>query len=322
MRATPSHAIAIAAAAALGAACGSSSHDAADAAAGTTIDARPIFGDGPWPDIDAAPASPPDWSTELPAADLGLFDVRHQPAGSVTLGVADPAAPDQIIARLILAGDPALGSADHASPSFASEIATQRTFQYGTFRTQVRLATCAPGEEAVNGLFVFANDGQDHNGNQIADNDEIDIEILCGTPGVLFLSSWTDYEDASGAFRKLTREVDLNTGDVLESINDHEYDLAPKGTDPTLKRPDALKPGALIEVGWTWRADELRFFLVDGGHDVTLWDLKDAAHIPVHATQWMWNIWHSPTHWFDNKTADYPAHDAVLDVDWARYWKN
>jgi hypothetical protein len=267
--------------------------------------------------IDSAVATAPDWSTELPAADLGLFDVR----GTATLGVADAMSGDDAVARLILAGDPALGPADHASPAFASELATQRTFTYGTFRTRVRLASCAPGEEAVNGLFTFYNDGGDRNHDGLSDNDEIDIEILCGTPSVVFLSSWTDYQDSTGAFRKLTRAVDLADGSISESISDHEYDLAPKGKDAALAHPGLLTAGGYVELGWTWHADALRFFVVDGGQEVTLWDLHDAAHLPVHEMSWMWNVWHAPAHWTDNKSADFPSHDAVLQVDWARYWR-
>jgi hypothetical protein len=272
------------------------------------------------PGADAPTARPPDWSREMVQADAADFVARHAVGGVAAFGVADGAAGDGTIARLVLAGDAALGSGDHAGTSFASEVATSRTFQFGTFVTRVRLAACAPGEDAVNGLFVFANDGKDHNGNQLADNDEIDIEILCGSPTVLFLSSWTDYQDSTGEFRKLTRSVDLADGAIADSKNDHEYDLVPMGKDPALARPGAISPDHYVEVGWTWRADSLRYFLIDGSAEVTLWDLHDAGHIPQHATQWMWNVWHPDTHWAGGGAADYPAQDAVLRVDRARYW--
>jgi hypothetical protein len=270
------------------------------------------------PGLDAA--SPPTWSTELASADTGLFDARHGNGSSAALGVADGAAGDGLVASLVLAGDPALGPGDDVGPDGASEIATQRTFSYGTFRQRVRLASCGAGEDAVNGLFLYANDGMDHDHNGIVDNHEIDIEILCGTPTVVFLSSWTDYDDTGGAFKKLTREIDLATGAIADSVNDHTYDLAAAGTDPALVLPHAIDPGGYVELGWSWHAGALRYFVVVDGREVTLWDLHDAAHVPSRASSWIWNVWHSDVHWTDGEPADYPAHDAELRIDRAAYW--
>src|SRR5262249_58164581 len=102
---------------------------------------------------------------------------------------------------------------------------------------------------------------------------------------------------AAGRSAKLPRSTDLGPGAIADPKNDHETALAPAGTDPALARPGAIDPGHYVEVGWSWRTDELRFFLIDGDQEVTLWDLHDAVHIPQHATQWMWNVWHPDTDW-------------------------
>ena len=44
------------------------------------------------------------------------------------------------------------------------------------------------------------------------DNSEIDIEILCGTPNVISMTTWTDYQAAPERFLKWTRAVDRATG--------------------------------------------------------------------------------------------------------------
>jgi hypothetical protein len=263
-------------------------------------------GAGPSDGATAVDASlPPTWSTDFASSDSALFDAR----GTATLG-------DDGV--LVLAGDPALGPTDDVGPDGASELATQRTFSYGTFRQRVTLASCDAGEDAVNGLFLYANDGADHDGDGLVDNHEIDIEILCGTPTVVFLSSWTEYDDTG--FKKLTREIDLATGAIAESVDDHSYDLAPRGSDPSLVLPHAIDPGGYVELGWSWHAGALRYFLVDGDREVTLWDLHDAVHVPSRASSWIWNVWHPDVHWTDGAPADYPAHDAVLRLDRAAYW--
>jgi hypothetical protein len=35
----------------------------------------------------------------------------------------------------------------------------------------------------------------------------------------------------------------------------------------------------------------------------------------------MFNVWHSDDWWNVAGTADYPAADAVLRVDWLRFWQ-
>ena len=164
------------------------------------------------------------------------------------------------------------------------------------------------------------NDGQDHNGNGLADNTEIDLEILCGEPRYILLSSWTDYDEAKGEFRKWSRAVDTATGDYLESPSDHEYGLVPVGNLPAFKHPGFPDPGAFYEMGFEWAPDHIRFFAVLSGREVTLWDFTNAALIPQRPAPFLFNVWHPDAHWYSDGVADYPAGDAVMRVDWFRFW--
>jgi hypothetical protein len=279
--------------------------------------------DGAPTDRDGAPLPPPAWSSDMTTASASEFYTRLQPGASVDLGVADPAASDGVVARLRFPGLPALGTADRVGPGYASELATNRDdFHHGIYRMRVRLAACPPGEEVVNGLFTYFNDGTDHDGDGLTDNSEIDIEVLCGTPAVVFLSVWTEYTFATEEFRKWTRAIDLTTGDLWDSPSDHEHGLVRAGRDPALALPTLLAPDAFVELGFEWRADRVRFFAVSGGRDVTLAELTDPARVPTLPGALMFNVWHPGEHWFGGGgPPDYPADDATLLVDWARYWR-
>jgi hypothetical protein len=275
---------------------------------------------------DAAPEEPPlgepFWSSEM-TADAADFYVRVQPEGSVELGVADPAAGDGNVARLVFPGIPELGSGDRVSPAYASELATERgDFHHGVYRMRVKLASCQPGEEAVNGLFTYFNDGTDHDADGVVDNSEIDIEVLCGTPNVLFLTAWTDYTFETETFRKWTRALDLDTGDVWQSPAPDLYGLDLAGNDPTLRLPSLLDPDAFLEIGFEWRADRVRWFATIDGEERTIAELTDASLVPELPGRLMFNVWHPGEHWFGGGgPPDYPAGDATLLVDRAAYWK-
>ncbi|HEY5946777.1 MAG TPA: glycoside hydrolase family 16 protein [Kofleriaceae bacterium] len=284
--------------------------------------------DGGSPDDDSAghadaAAAAPDWAVQMTADDLAELYTRVSPGGSVDLGVAEPAADDGRVARIRLRGDPRLGNDDRTGPAHASELATLATnFHHGEYRMRVRLAACKPGEEVVNGLFTYANDGTDHDGDGLVDNAEIDLEILCGTPAVIFLTVWTEYTSATEEFRRWGRVVELTTGAIWEAPSDREYGIVHVGDDPALALPDLLDPDGFVELGFSWRADRVRFFAVAGGADVTLGELTDPARIPSRPGALMFNAWHPGEHWFgDGAPPDYPADDAVLLVDWARYWR-
>ncbi len=288
--------------------------NATDARDGNVVDAR---------DLDAAGRPPPTWSSELTAASAGEFYTRLQPDAALDLGVADPDATDGQVARLRFPGLRSLGSGDRVGPGFATELATRRAdFHHGVYRMRVRLAACAAGEEVVSGLFTFFNDGTDHDGDDLVDNAEIDLEILCGTPTVLFMSVWTEYTPATGEFRKWTRAIDLTTGDLWDAPSDHEHGLVPAGNDPALVLPELLDPTRFVELGFEWRADRVRYFATVGDHEQTLAELTDVAQIPSLPGALIVNVWHPGEHWFGGGgPPDYPAGDATLLIDRLAYWR-
>jgi beta-glucanase (GH16 family) len=222
------------------------------------------------------------------------------------------------VAVLTFPGDPALDSEDNTSPSFASEIDWEERL-YGTYRTRLELARCDAGEEVVNGIFTYSHGG-DSNDNGITDNNEIDIEILCGEPYVIFLSSWTDYDD-DNSFRKWSRAIDTRSGDYRESPSATEYGLGPVlGNIPGANVPGFPEGGRFYEMGFEWQPDRIRWFIVFDSEEVTLWDFSDASLIAQNPASFLFNVWHAPSHWFEGGAADYPANDAVMRIDWFRYW--
>jgi len=138
---------------------------------------------------------------------------------------------------------------------------------------------------------------------------------------VIFLSVWTDYAFATETFRKHTRAIDLATGDIWESPSDHEYGLVARGNDPAIRLPTLLDPTRFLEVGFEWHADRVRYFAVVDGAEQTLWQLTGAARVPGQPGAIMFSVWHPGEHWFGGGAPpDHPAHDAVMLVDWVRYW--
>ena len=268
---------------------------------------------------DVTDLGPPTRSFEF-ANGAGVTPISSG-GGSVTFGPVT-GADDGSAATLLFPGDPSKGSGSRVGPGFASEIdSATADYQYGTYRARLKLATCTSGEEMVNGYFTYFNDGADHNANGIIDNSEIDIEIQCGRPYAIFLTSWTDYTDETH-FKKWTRVVDTSTGDIWESISDHEFDIHKIGNDPAFHIPGFPDPNTFYEMGFEWQPDHIRWFLVNNGHEITLQNFTNAALIPSLPASLIFNLWHASDHWFaPDSAADYPATDGTLVGDWAKYWK-
>src|SRR6187402_1743407 len=93
------------------------------------------------------------------------------------------------------------GQAGVAGPSNVTEIASSRLFGFGTFRTRLAFGACRRNEDVVQAASGILYDGSDANGNGIADNEEIDVQLLCGAPTRLYLTVFTDYSPTE--FRKL-----------------------------------------------------------------------------------------------------------------------
>ncbi len=274
------------------------------------------------PSTPPPPSPPPTtgaWSSQF-AGDDGQWTRTAHSGGHVAFGVADTRATDDAVAALVFAGAPGLPGNQRVGPGFATEIDSKRQHLYGTFRARLHLAACRPNEEVVNGFFTYFNDGSDANGNGIPDNSEIDIEILCGTPNVISLTTWTDYQAAPERFLKWTRALDLATGEYFDSPSDHEYGVVLRGRSRELVHPGFPDPDAFYEMGFDWHPARLRFFIVLDGQEVTLWDYADARYIPQRPAAWLFNVWHPDSHWFGSGgPADFPAADSEMRIDWAKY---
>jgi beta-glucanase (GH16 family) len=296
----------------------------ADASAGTggSAGADASTGAGGSAGADAAgvaeAGTPPTFSADFVAADQSRFYSRADNGGSVTFGTANVSAADNAVAELVFKGSAALGPGDKLTPDFATEIGTNQTFGYGTFRTRVQLAQCASTEELVNGIFTYFNDGKDHDGDGLIDNSEIDIEILCSDPSIISLTIWSEYTSDT-AKQGVSRVIRTKTGAYEDSLNDTTS--LGSGTLPAFKLTGFPDANAFYEMGFEWHATSLRYFIVVGGNEITLWTYTDAKYIPSLPAAFLFNVWHSNDWWNSQGTADYPANDAVMRVDWFRYWK-
>ena len=228
------------------------------------------------------------------------------------------------VGELALPGDPRLGPRDRVGPSrWPVELRSEETVHFGSYRARLRFASCAPNEEVVSAFFVYANDGEDRDGNGIVDNPEIDVEVLCGEPHLLWMTVWTDYQRRDGhvSCRKQTRVVDMRDGTTRDTLGGSlcSSKLEAAGRVEAIRIPDF--PGdRFYEIGFDWFPDRIEYFLVLDGSRVPLWLLDDPSKIPDAPVQMRLQLWHASSHWDRGGAADYPARDARLRVDWARYW--
>ena len=244
------------------------------------------------------------------------------PGGSVEFGTASADAADGNVARLRFPGDAAAEANDHVGPGYVTQIRTIERFHFGTYRTRVKFGTCGPDEEVASALLGYFSDGSDQDGDGIADELEIDVQALCGTPELVFLTVYTDYEvDGTGTeqFRKLTRSIDFSTGDVYDTPSSQSDEFALTDTVAAFLRPDFPAADTFYEVGFEWRADAVRFFMVLDGAELSLWTLSDPTSIPQLPLHFMYNLWHPASHWHPaSGNADFPAQDVALVADWLR----
>lgn len=262
-----------------------------------------------------------DWSTEFDRPEPDRFTVRtREPGAMVYFGAEDLEANDHAAAMLRFPGRADVPPMTATGPAHATAVSSRAALHFGTYTARLRPATCRPDEEMVTGYFTYFNDGRDHDGDGLVDNQEIDIEILCSTPSVVWLTAWTQYDERRHSFRKWTRSIDLRTGRISESTASDRYGVTPIGVDPTLA-VGAPAPGGYWELGFEWHADSLRWFMMRSGREVTLWELRDQARVPQHAGGWLFNLWHPATHWRPGGgPAAFPTQDAYVTLDWARHY--
>lgn len=244
--------------------------------------------------------------------------------GSVAGGVVETLASDTFVGRLMFPGNEKLTSGDNTGPSdYSSQFKSDNKgglFLYGTYETRFRAAKCAtPDEGVVTGIFTYLSDGKDLNKNGIEDNSEIDIEVLCAEPTVLYLTIWTDYQDSN--FIKTTRKIDLKTGTVSQTPEGKESSYGLKSVTPlTYNFPTIDLTSEFIQIGFIWKADSVEYYLVRDSKTYALWKFEKPTLIPQRAAYFLMNLWHNKEHWHNDTPADYPTKDVTLDIDWFKYF--
>lgn len=244
------------------------------------------------------------------------------PGASTSIGNESSSARDGHWAELRFPGHPEYGAMQQVGAGFVTQLATRDRFHFGTYRTQLGFGACDAGEETVMAFLGFFNDGQDHDGDGIVDDLEIDVQAACSAPRYLYLTVFTDYEETTQAprFRKLSRVIDFESGDTFDTLTADSDQYGSARNEPLLLAPGLLAPGALYELGFEWHADSLRFFMRLGDAERDLWELTGVDRVPQLPVQVMYNLWHPDTHWFPLEgRADFPANDVVLNVDWLSF---
>lgn len=211
-------------------------------------------------------------------------------------GVADAAASDgKALSLTVPAGA-------GASPDNAAEVETRAAYRYGSFSSRVRTADCAgqPATGAVTGIFTYGNDGRDHDGDGITDNNELDVEILCARPDEVNLTIWTDYRDGDEAQRRVTRVVNLRTGKIgstcyATSFGDCRAITGAESMPATVTAvPGFNSATAYHDYRIDWSADRVVFTVTVDGREITLWDYRGPAdRIPQGASSYLVNLWHT-----------------------------
>lgn len=264
----------------------------------------------------------PTFEAEFPTRDSRWQSEAGIPGGGVTIGDANDAAGDGRVATLVFPGNPENGSNDDAGPDLATALSSTDRFGYGTYRTRVAFGACARGEETTQAVLGYFSDGADHNGNGIRDETEIDFQVLCGSPSLAYLTVFTDYEERNtgAVFRKLSHVVDFATGRTYDTPSASEDAFVTGATDPSLVL-DLFSAGRFYELGFEWHPGKIRFFIDAGSGEKTLWTLSDPARVPTGTVQVVYNAWHPETHWYPlASSADYPAQDVSMWIDWFRFY--
>lgn len=274
---------------------------------------------------EAAPTFVDHFTTSTNA----MWSVKD-PYGTVTFAETDVLATDQKIAKITFSG----GQSNAATPSNSTEIYTKSLLGFGMYRARFNFAKCNAGEDLMNGIFVYSYGGTnglpiDSNNNGIKDNNEIDIELLCGTPKKLYMTTWTDYQvipatetqPAIEIIKKVSRVIDLSTGKAYETPPGKEgtYSVdykTVKATIPEMVLPTLATDDTYYEMGFDWQPTYIRFFIVLNGKEVTLWNYTDTTYIPQNKAKMMFNLWYP-----DWSGKAYPASAQSLKVDWFKYWK-
>jgi len=249
--------------------------------------------------------------------------------GSVTFAYADPAAEDGRSVRILFGGNPSFGPSDKVGPNNSKDITLNEKLGYGIYKFRVKPATCsASDEEMITGIFIYANNGSDANGNGMIDNNEIDVEFACSLPSTFWLTVWTDYQEKDGVekAKRQTRRIRFTDGTYKDTVQN--------GTKSTITETKGNLPASLkdasfdqraqyLTLGFEWRASFVRFFIEKNGEEIDLWNMSNQSYLPAAPAYFLVNLWHARSIWSspESALADYPKSDVTVLVDYFKYWK-
>jgi hypothetical protein len=216
------------------------------------------------------------------------------------IAVSMPGATDGKAMKLQLDAHPGPG------PRQGVEITSNHpAFQYGTFGSRMKTANCAgqkrPG--VVTGVLTYSMDHSDRNHNQLPDNDEIDFEVLCGQPEVIWMSLWTDYDEITDTPRKISRAINLRTGEVIYNcylmtwLGACEPLLAGENSPAAVRAVPGFNAATQFHsYTFDWQPDRVRFYATDRkGKQILLWDYQGpASRIPQKTSMFLQNVWYTP----------------------------
>ena len=250
-------------------------------------------------------------------------------SGTIASNVADAAASDGKAAKLTLPAWPGAG------PGSAPNLQSGVLYGFGTFEARFKTPDCSsqPNTGLISGFFTYVNDGTDQDSNGTKDNSEIDFEILCAEPNVLWLTQWTDFQESPLAMKRIYRELDLATGTIRRTCYSEGYgtctqDLTGSATEGQPSSIAAI-PGfnsatSYYTYGWTWASNRMTWYIYHPttGQKIILWDYQGpTARITQRQAYYMFNVWHTnnwPPPSMPN-AIEAPTTPRTLSIDWATY---
>jgi beta-glucanase (GH16 family) len=235
-------------------------------------------------------------------------------------------------------------------PGAGPEIISNLSFRYGTFTTRLKTADCSaqPNAGVVTGFFTFFT-GPDSNTDQnnLPQNSEIDMEWLCAAPHEIYLTMWTDFDEATSEQRRVLRYIDLRAGVIrrecyferfgfsnclpLSSVEAQPVDTPQQDNIPAIL--DYAPHEKFYTYGFTWAENCVRWWIApDGRPEITLWNYcEDRTNpeftadridrIPDLPAKYLTNIWHTTTFLplGRNQARQKPRIPISQFIDWTAY---
>ncbi len=271
----------------------------------------------------------PAFTENFASSSSSYFSFLQQGGSTITSGFSDGGASDGKIVQLALPANAGAG------PNSAPNLQSTTLYSFGTYEARMKTANCStqPNTGIISGFFTYLNNGTDQNGNGISDNSEIDFEILCAEPNVIWLTQWTDFQESPLAMKRIYRELDLATGTIRRTCYSEGYgvctqDLTGSGTEGS---PSSITPiagfnssTAYYTYGFTWASNRLTWYIYNpsNGQKITLWDYQGpSSRITQRDAYYFFNVWHT-SNWTPPSmggAVESPNTPRYLNVDWATF---